>query len=160
MGILARVWPSLDYGYSELKMDYDWTILAANGQGGGNEFAKMTSREKVTRSGWALHPTAWLTLAQDEVTETYDFDEEAGLGSLHRGDETIRRQHRGGELCLGALAKLRWGSYDGHATIGVALNLGGVWLNYAEVEGLLPGITGAGSGFEDLHIYGFELNLW
>jgi len=38
----------------------------------------------------------------------------------------------------------------------LALNVGGLWLNYAEVQDLLPEIVGGGNGFADVHIYGFD----
>lgn len=159
-GVIARVWPSVDLGYSELKMDYDWTILPRSGLEAQSALPTMVSRLKHKRTGWALHPTGWLTLATDEVTEDWRYGDQDFAGILHLGNSTITRVHTGGELCLGSAAKLRWGNYDGHPTTGVALNLGGLWLNYAEVQGLLPKIVGAGAGMEDIHIYGFDWALW
>ena len=166
-GVLARVWPGLDYGHSELKLNYDWTVLDQPRQG-ERGLPTFGSKHLTERSGWALHPVGWLTLTSDDVTERHVFDkhtdlgigETVGLGRIHMGNEEILRSHRGGELSLGSLARLRWGDYDGHPTRGAALNLGGLWLNYAEVEGLLPQIVGAGREFEDIHIYGAELPLW
>jgi hypothetical protein len=40
------------------------------------------------------------------------------------------------------------------------VNLGGLWLNYAEVAELLPEIVGSGRDFADVHIYGAEATLW
>lgn len=159
-GVLARVWPSVDLGYSELKMDYDWTVLPRAGFEAQSALPTMESRLKQKRTGWALHPTGWLTLATDAVTENWRYSDDEYAGLLHLGNSTVTRVHTGGELCLGSVAKLRWGNYDGHPTTGLAFNLGGLWLNYAEVQGLLPKIVGAGEGMEDIHIYGFDWAWW
>ena len=165
-GVLARVWPGLDYGVSELKLNYDWTVFDnASGERGFPEFA---SKHITHREGWALYPTGWLTLTRDVVDENHIYDKQlgtgvgqpVGLGPIHMGNQERQTQHSGAELCLGSLLKLRRGDYDGQPTVGVAFNLGGLWLNYAEAEGLLPLIVDGGSGFEDVHIYGAELNLW
>ena len=58
-------------------------------------------------SGWALHPAAWLTLAMDSLHESWRYPNDVGLGALHHGDEQRDELHRGGELQLGQLAKLR-----------------------------------------------------
>lgn len=175
-GLQARVWPGLTYGRSELKLDYDWTLLALPGQGlppgyanlGGLEaqadgsvsasgFPTMSSRVKERRSGWAFRPVGWLTLTSDELEENYIFRGDQGLGLMHEGDQSRGSSHRGAELSLGQLARWRWGSYDGRPTVGAALNLGGLWLNYSEVQDLLPSIVGSGRDYADVHIYGAEL---
>jgi hypothetical protein len=155
-GVLARVWPGLDYGYSELDMDYDWTLLLQDDNKAGRGFSEFSSNQKTCRSGWALRPAGWLILANDELKQNYSFMDSAGLGLLHLGDSESVSEHQGGELCLGALIKLRWGSYDGNPTIGIAINFGSIWLNYAEVKYLLPKIVCAGRNMEDIHIYGAE----
>jgi hypothetical protein len=170
-GVLARLAPGLDYGHSELRFDYDWTLLEPSIRA-GEGFAEMSSRLKTQRSGWALHPTAWLTLATDGVHEDHRYVPKqkkgapavdpatlAGYGSIHTGDQSIDRVHTGGELQLGQLARLRWGNYDGAPTCGVALNLGGLWLNYAEAQGLLPKLMGRGDAYKDVHVYGAELRF-
>jgi hypothetical protein len=154
-GYLAHLAPGLDYGHSELKLDYDWTLLAPSNKP-GEGFAEMSSRLKTSRSGWALHPTAWLAFTQDAVRHDWRYPPDAGLGTLHRGEEHIDEIHTGGELQLGQLAKLRWGDDNGSATSGLAFNLGGLWLNYAEAKGLLPQLMGCGESFTDVHVYGAE----
>lgn len=166
-GILARVWPGLDYGLSKLELNYDWTVLIEPEES-ERGFPSFGSKHLTGRSGWALHPVGWLTLVSDDVTERHIFDkhtdlgigETVGLGRIHMGNEEIMRLHRGGEVSLGSLGRLRWGDYDGHPTWGAAFNLGGLWLNYTEAEGLLPEIVGSGRDFENVHIYGAELSLW
>ncbi len=160
-GIMARVWPGLDYGRSELKMDYDWTLLSAKED--RNAFDELTSRLKQRREGWALHPVGWLCLASDEVNEEYIFggkdDNPAslhGLGSIHAGNRSRRLSLLGLELNIGNGIALRRGSFDGRPTVGMSLQLPGIRVNYAEVEDMLPQIVGSGSGFADVHIYGFE----
>jgi hypothetical protein len=64
------------------------------------------------------------------------------------------------ELQLGNLLRLSRGSYGGLPTTGWGLNIGGLWLNSADVQGLLPEIVGAGSGFEDVQIRGFDWAWW
>jgi hypothetical protein len=170
-GYLARLAPGLDYGHSELRFDYDWTLLEASSKP-DEGFAELTSRLKAKRSGWALHPTGWLTLASDQLHEDYLFTPNqrkgeapadpasvAGFGPVHQGNQSADRLFTGGELQLGQLARLRWGNYDGSPTCGVALNLGGLWLNYSEAQGLLPKLMGQGDGFEDVHVYGAELRF-
>jgi hypothetical protein len=166
-GVLARVWPGLDYGHSELKLNYDWTLLA-RAANGADSFGEFSSKHLTKRSGWALHPVGWLTLTSDDVSERHIFDRGSeygltapeGLGTVHLGNADRHHSHRGAELSLGALARLRRGSYAGHPTWGAALNLGGLWLNYAEIEDLLPDIVGSGSDFADVHIYGADATLW
>jgi hypothetical protein len=160
-GLLTRVWPGVDYGLSRLRMDYDWTVLdpAASAAHKG-ALPGFSSRLSLSRSGLAFHPAAWLTLTRDSTREDYKIRDQNYLGLIHSGSGTRCRDFAGGELALGALAKLRWGDYDGYPTSGLAFNLGGMWLNYAEVKGLLPEIVGSGMGFEDVHIYGFDLPLW
>jgi hypothetical protein len=165
-GILAPVWPGLLYGHSKLKHNYDWTLMAP-GANGAAEFPEFGSKHLTTRSGWALRPTGWLTLARDQVSEQHIFDKRLGNGvgnttglfAVHMGNREIQRQHHGGEFRLGSMLAVRWGNYDGHPTWGAGLNLGGLWLNYSEVQGLLPRIVGAGHGFENIHIYGAETAL-
>ncbi|MCB1218515.1 hypothetical protein KDL44_14110 [bacterium] len=165
-GIMARVWPGLDYGRSELKMDYDWTLLEADGS--RNAYAEFTSRLKQQRSGWALHPTAWLCLASDEVQENYilendkgqTLDKLPGLGVIHTGNAKRRRLLNGIELQIGNGLALRRGSFDGRPTLGMSLQLPFLRGNYAEVEDLLPEIVGSGQSFKDIHIYGFETDLF
>jgi hypothetical protein len=125
----------------------------------GEGFAELHSKQKTKRSGLALHPCAWLTLASDSVHEDYLFPENAapGLGTIHHGKDSADRLFSGGELALGQLAKLRWGNYDGAPTVGGALNLGGLWVNYSEAQDLLPRLMGQGDSFKDVHIYGAEL---
>ncbi len=175
-GLQARVWPGLTYGQSELKLDYDWTVLALPGEGIPEGYANLnglkvdgelgevmaegfptlSSRLKQKRSGWAFRPVGWLTLTADELNENYIFRDDKGLGLLHEGDQEKRSSHLGGELALGQAARLRWGSYDGRPTVGGAVNLLGLWVNYSEVEDLLPAIVGAGKDYADVHVYGVE----
>ena len=164
-GIMARVWPGLDYGRSELKMDYDWTLLQADTE--RNAFSELTSRLKQKREGWALHPTAWFCLAMDEVEESYLFGEKhedpaqlAGLGNIHAGNKSLRRNLSGMELNIGNGLALRCGNFDGSKTTGLSLQLPFLRLNYAEVEDMLPGIVGSGDSFSNVHIYGFETELY
>lgn len=154
-GVLGRVWPSLDYGYCKDKLDFDWTVLAAKNDQ-GKQLSDFSSRLKRTRQGWAFHPVGWLTLASDNVAEHYLTDDKDWLGVLHYGNATILRCYRGAEFQLGPWAKYRWGDFGGHPSVGGALNVCGIWLNYSEVQGLLLEIVGAGEGFADIHIYGFE----
>ncbi|MCC7478457.1 hypothetical protein IT575_08330 [bacterium] len=176
-GLQARVWPGLTYGRSELKLDYDWTVLALPGQGipegytnlnglkvdgelgtvMAEGFPTLSSRLKTKRSGWAFRPVGWLTLSADELRESYIFREDKGLGLLHEGKQDRQSSHLGGELALGQLGRFRWGSYDGRPTVGGALNLLGLWVNYSEVQDLLPSIVGAGKDYADVHVYGVEL---
>jgi len=166
-GVLARVWPGLDYGRSELKLNYDWTLLDSSAES-ANRFGEFSSKHLTSRSGWALYPAAWLTLTSDDVSERHIFDRGSdfgitateGFGTVHLGNVERSHSHRGAELSLGAFAKLRRGDYAGHPTWGAAVNLGGLWLNYAEIEDLLPQIVGAGHDFADVHIYGAEASLW
>ena len=162
-GIIARVWPGLDYGISKTRVGYDWTVLEQRTADAPTEF---TSRMKSSRSGWVLAPVAWLTFARDSVSEDWLFEHpkdsasaEAFAGIIHTGDRHIERLHRGVELNIGNLLWLRRGSYDGRGTIGVSFNLLGTRLNYAEVKDLLPELIGDGAGFEDIHIYGFDVPL-
>jgi hypothetical protein len=158
-GILAHIAPGLDYGQSELRMDYDWTLLTPSTTA-DEGFAEMSSRLKSIRRGWALHPTGWLTLASDRVENKWRYPEDVGLGTLHNGDHESQELHFGGEFSMGSLAKLRWGNNDGSPTLGVALNLGGLWLNYAEGERLLPKLMGKdGGGFKNIHFYGAEVRF-
>jgi hypothetical protein len=171
-GIYARVFPSLTFGHSEMKHDYDWALqrlgdlpdwqqdlLYDPGWKQTNTGRLKSSRIKTRRSGFAFQPTGWLTLASDDVRESYVFrDPPAGFGTIHTGDKTIRRNHLGGELRLGNLAAYRWGLYDGCPTVGGALDICGVTINYAECADLLPEIIGSGEQWKDVHIYGFQLN--
>jgi hypothetical protein len=158
-GILARAAPGLDYGYSDLRMDYDWTLLEQSTKP-GERFAEMSSRLKTKRSGWALHPTGWLMLAGDVVQQKWSYPDDTGLGTMHRGELTTQDLYLGGELCLGNLAKFRWGNSDGSPTVGVGVNLGGLWLNYAEGQDMLPKLMGKdGGGFRDVHFYGAEVRF-
>jgi hypothetical protein len=165
-GIMARLWPGLDYGRSELKMDYDWTLLQTDPE--RKAFTELTSRLKQQREGFALHPVAWLCFARDEVRETYILDDRkehtdkplAGLGSFHLGNRSLTRYLSGMELNIGNGLALRRGSFDGRPTVGLSLQLPFLRANYGEVKNLLPEIVGAGSGFEDVHIYGFETELF
>ena len=167
LGILARVWPGLDYGQSHLKLDYEWVLLEDPGAG-NNALTVFYSDHITERRGWALHPVGWLTLTSDQVHEDHSFSTGdkhdpfclTGLGTIHSGDRQVDRLHRGAELCLGQAARLRGGNYDGHRTWGFGVNLGGLWLNYTEIEDMLPEIIGAGDGYEDLHFYGFQLELF
>lgn len=157
-GLLAHVAPGLDYGHSESKLNFDWTLLEPSHKA-DEGFTELHSKQKTKRTGLALHPCAWLTLASDNVHEDYLFPEDVdapGLGTLHHGKDSADRLFTGGELCLGQLAKLRWGNYNGSPTVGGAFNLGGLWLNYAEAKGLLPKLIGQGDSFKDVHIYGGE----
>lgn len=161
-GVLARVWPGVEYGLSELKLDYDWVILAAPAAGAGADkraLTKMGSRLKSKREGIAIHPCGWLVFAFDSVRETYRIDDQQFLGVLHQGDAERAGSHRGAELSLGNAAKLRWGDNDGQPTLGLSFALGTLWLNYTEAKGLLPQIVGAGDSFKDVHIYGFDWSL-
>jgi hypothetical protein len=158
-GVWARVLPGLDYGRSDLKLDYDYIIFPKAGTGQTTP-ANMPAKLKHRRTGYALHPTAWLTLASDQVDDTYVFHDDAGLGSVHQGTQSARRTYFGAELQIGPWLKLRQGSYDGKPTCGLSLNAGGIWLNYAEAQGLLPSIVGSGDSFKDVHIYGAEVPLW
>jgi len=91
-------------------MDYDWTVLDATQQSAATarQWPAFSSREKLSRSGWAFHPTGWLTLAQDSVDEQYIFDKPGGLGVtpspylgvIHTGNQHIVRVNRGAELSL------------------------------------------------------------
>jgi len=166
-GILARVWPGLDYGLSNLDFDCEWTLLGTPAT--TTKAPRQFNSEHLTsRQGWALHPTGWLTFTNDTVIERHVFDRDTGfgitdptgLGVVHLGNSNIQRSHRGMELSLGALGKFRLGNYDSHPTWGCALNLGGLWLNYTEIKDLLPEIVGAGNGFGNVHIYGAQLELW
>lgn len=165
-GFMARVWPGLDYGQSELKMDYDWTLLQEDPK--RNAFSEMTSRLKQKRSGWALHPTAWLCIASDEVNENYILEDGKqqtlenlpGLGVIHTGNRKVRRVLTGMELHLGNGLALRQGNFDGNHTVGLSIQLPFVRANYAEVEDLLPAIVGSGDSYKDIHIYGFETELF
>lgn len=165
-GIMARIWPGLDYGRSELKMDYDWTLL--DGDNERNAFTELTSRLKQKREGFALHPTAWLCFARDEITENYILDDRKeatdsalpGFGSVHLGNRILKRYLSGVELNIGNGLALRSGSLDGHSTSGLSLQLPFLRANYAEVQNLLPEIVGSGENFEDIHIYGFETVLY
>jgi hypothetical protein len=161
-GVQARVWPGLDYGYSRQNMAYDWTVRAnKHDQNGWPGFG---SKHVQQHSGWCLRPVGWLSLSQDEITDDYIFDKHGGmgltpspfLGRLHQGNQQLKSSHSGAELNVGNMVRISRGSYDGHPSLGMALNLGGLWLNYSEVESLLPDIVGSGAGFEDVHIYGAE----
>lgn len=162
-GVLARVWPGVEYGLSELKLDYDWVILAApdaaKADANKRALPTMNSRLKAKREGIAIHPCGWLVLATDSVREAYRIDEQQFLGVLHQGDAERASSHRGAELSLGNAAKLRWGDNDGQPTLGLSFALGTLWLNYTEAKGLLPQIVGAGDSFKDVHIYGFDWSL-
>jgi hypothetical protein len=161
-GVLARVWPGVEYGLSELKLDYDWTILAApDAASAANKRAlpAMNSRLKSKREGIAVHPCGWLVFASDSVSEVYRIDDTQFYGVLHQGNAERAGSHRGAELSLGNAAKLRWGDNDGQPTLGLSFALGTLWLNYTEAKGLLPRITGAGDSFKDVHIYGFDWSL-
>jgi len=166
IGILARVWPGLDYGQSHLKLDYEWLLLEDPGAGAG-ALDVFYSDHITERRGWALTPVGWLTLTSDQVTEDHSFhsgDKNApvcllGMGTVHEGDRVIERIHSGAELSLGSLIKLRTGLYDGRRTWGAGFNLAGLWLNYTEIEDMLPQIVGDGDGYENLHFYGFQLEL-
>ena len=161
-GLLARVWPGLDYGLSELRMSYDWTFLQTKAS--EREWPVLASKLVKKRQGWALHPAGWLTLAQDSVVESYSFGkqhtQEIGipplLGSVHIGNQSFQRQNLGAELQLGNLVRLDSGNYDGLPTCGLGVNLGGLWLNYAEIQDLLPRIIGSEGVAQDVHIYGFD----
>jgi hypothetical protein len=169
-GLLAHVAPGLDYGRSEGKLNFDWTLLEPSSQA-DEGFAELHSKQKTKRSGLALHPCAWLTLASDSVHEDYLYPDKPapgappassmadmpGLGTVHHGSDSADRLYSGGELCLGQLARLRWGNYDGSRTVGFGFNLCGLWLNYAEAQGLLPKLIGSGDSFKDVHIYGGQL---
>jgi hypothetical protein len=154
-GVVGRLWPSLDLGYSEEKLDFDWTVLYPGG-GRDSQLAEMTSRLKKKRQGWAFQPLGWLKLAADNVEEHYLTDDTDWIGVLHGGTASRLRHHRGGDVQLGPWAKYRWGDFNGHGTVGAAVNICGIWLNYSEVQDLLPEIVGTGRSFSDIHIYGFE----
>ncbi len=158
-GLWGRVAPGLEYGQSELKLAYDYTIFARPNSA-ETEPVQMPAKLKQRRSGYALHPTGWLTLANDTVAEEWIFHDDAGLGSVHQGTQQVRRMYQGAELQIGPWLQLRQGVFAGRPTAGLSLNTGWAWLNYAEVENLLPTLVGAGQGFEDVHIYGAEMHLW
>ena len=158
-GVWGRVLPGLDYGVSDLKLNYDYTIFSRPDSGSSLP-VQMPAKLKQRRSGYALHPSGWLTLASDVVEEDWIYHDDAGLGSVHQGSQSVNRVHQGAELQIGQLLRLRQGSYDGRPTLGISLNTGWAWLNYAEVENLLPSLVGNGQAFEDIHIYGAELELW
>jgi hypothetical protein len=162
-GVLALVWPGVEYGRSELKLDYNWVILDAPRSTAGSAAVRalptMNSRLKTKREGIAIHPCGWLVFASDSVREAYRNDDQQFLGVLHHGSAERAGSHRGAELSLGNCAKLRWGDNDGKPTLGLSLALGTLWLNYTEAKGLLPQITGAGDSFKDVHIYGFDWSL-
>ncbi|MDQ3023853.1 MAG: hypothetical protein M3R04_05645, partial [bacterium] len=148
-GLHARLFPGIEYGHSEMKHDYDWTVQP--------DQSYFSSRIKAKRSGFAFHPTGWLTLASDGVKESYIFrDPRAGYGTIHTGDSTVSRSHLGAELNLGNVAVWRWGLYDGRPTVGASLILGGFTFNYAECKDLLPEIIGTGEHWKAVHIYGVE----
>lgn len=165
-GLLARLLPGFNYGLSELKIDYNFVNLPTPGRPsaatatGAPDFSQ---REKLRRSGWAFQPCGWLVWAQDQASESHRFVPENGALLPGLKDATAERSYRGLELALGGLGVLRQGNFDGHTTSGFTLNLfglsGGPAINYAEAVGLLPFLTGAGQGFEDIHIYGFEVPL-
>jgi len=165
-GVLARVLPGLDYGRSELKLDYDYTMLPSRSgwplptsQGAPD----LSARLQQSRHGWALRPCGWLTLASDRLSEHYRFRAPQGQSPSGPQAQQSASLHRGWELTLGGLGSLRGGNNNGRPTCGLSLNLlgadGGLKFNYAEADGLLPQIVGAGSGFESVHIYGFELPI-
>jgi hypothetical protein len=162
-GVLARVWPGVEYGLSELKLDYSWVILATpdatKADVNQRALPTMNSRLKSKRQGIAIHPCGWLVFASDSVREVYRIDDTQFYGVLHQGSAERASSHRGAELSLGNAAKLRWGDNDGQPTLGLSLALGTLWLNYTEAKGLLPRITGAGDLFKDVHIYGFDWSL-
>lgn len=165
-GIMARVWPGLDYGRSDLKMDYDWTLLQQDPS--RNAFSELTSRLKQRREGWALHPVAWFCIASDRIDENYILGgkndnpaELAGLGIIHGGSRRLTRYLSGMELHIGNGLALRRGSFNGRPTSGLSMQLPLVRANYAEVENLLSEITGADAdSFTNIHIYGFEAELF
>ena len=45
-------------------------------------------------------------------------------------------------------------------TTSLSIQLPFVRANYAEVEDLLPAIVGSGDSYKDIHIYGFETELF
>lgn len=160
-GLLARVWPGVEYGRSELKLDDDYVVLDAPPAGASaRAWPTLGSRLKSRRQGWAVHPCGWLVLAADGVQEIYRNDDTRYLGVLHQGDAERASVHRGAELSLGHAARLRWGDNDGQPTLGLSLSLGTLWLNYTEAKGLLPQIVGAGESYKDVHIYGFDWTLY
>jgi hypothetical protein len=179
-----RVLPGIEAGYSEMKHDYDWKIFTVPLYESHELALPMwqqdllrdpgwesrlnvpqksapplsSSRIKTRRTGVAFHPTGWLTLATDDVKESYIFrDPPAGYGANHTGDKDIKRSHVGGELSLGNLVVWRWGLYDGRPTVGASLNIAGVTVNYAECKDLLPEIIGTGERWKDVHIYSLEI---
>jgi hypothetical protein len=160
-GVYLRPAPGLHYGYSDLKLDYDWTVLGKPAQGEADSagFPTFNSRFKQKRSGWSFQPCGWIILAQDAVLDTYSSDGKASIGVIRGGRQQRSSLHRGVEVQLGNGVALRAGSYDGRPTSGLALKLGGLWLNYAEAQDLLPAIVGAGNSFKDVHIYGFDWSL-
>lgn len=165
-GILCHPLPGLSLGHSDLKIDYNFLILPGPAQvspAAATGAPDFSQRERCQRSGWAFRPCGWLTIGADQVRETHRFVAENGSVPDKLTDTASHRSFSGMEMQVGSLGALRRGYFDGHPTVGWSLSLlglcGGPVVNYAEAEGLLPTLVGSGRGFENVHIYGFDVPL-
>jgi hypothetical protein len=165
-GLLGHPLPGLSLATSDLRIDFNYAALPAAQRpppAVATGFPDYSQRLRLTRRGYAFQPCGWLTFAGDTVNETHRFVGENGSLPAGLDDSEAKRLFSGVELTLGGLGVLRRGDFDGHPTTGLSINLlgasGGLMLNYAEVDGLLPELVGAGAGFESVHVYGFDLPL-
>lgn len=145
----ARQWiaPGLFLGASSSKADFDYE------DGASGRFKRSTT-------GYALHPTGWLTIVWDAETRTTEFKESSGDLSSIVPPLSDKVSGCGWELNLAGLARVRGGSLSKNGTIGAELTLGKLRLLYTEAKNYLPRIIGADPGaMINVHIYGFVLAI-
>jgi len=125
-GLQQTIISGLQYGVVYEQTDYDYLPYRENITG---------ERVKSFRQGWAIMPTAWITIAND--SESIDlkkwFDNESMDAEVI---ETVRN-YFGVEIKLGQMFAIRFGDLDGHTAFGWSYKIGPWRSDSAWVDGFM-----------------------
>jgi len=126
-GIQQTVISGLQYGAVFEQVDYDYLPFRDD---------VKAERTKSMRHGWAVMPTAWLTIARD--SENIDLKKWFSDESMDPSVIKTVRNYFGVEIKLGQWFAVRVGSLDGHAASGWSYKVGPWRSDSAWVDGLMP----------------------
>lgn len=149
IGLLARVLPGVDYGWCQQTLDQDLLF-------GDNSAMGVT--KTVESSGWAIHPTGWLTIVRQVDRPRF----RTIVQGEKEKSETLPVQRFGIECWLGPWLSVRGGQVNEKRSWGVTLALPLLpTVHYGEVEDLMLDLSIADwpEKYADTHHYSWSLGL-
>jgi len=130
-GVQQTIISGLQFGAVFEQVDYDYLPYRDGITG---------ERTKSFRQGWAVMPTAWLTIAKD--SEKIDLKKWFADESMEASVTETVRNYFGVEIKLGQWFAVRFGDLDGHAAAGWSYKIGPWRSDSAWVDGLMNEMVG------------------